>query len=92
MPFSAWNFTLEMSLLLYSSRTTGTSRNVPMMVDMAASVPVLRLNMGTVGEINSERMDMPICVFPDDIGPMKNGAVNNLSMQWILLRNAHIIA
>ena len=51
------------------------------MVDMAASVPVLRLNMGTVGEMNSERIDMPICVLPDDIGPMKKGAVKSLSIQ-----------
>ena len=37
-------------------------------------------------------MDIAICVLPDDIGPMKNGAVKSLSMQWMLLLKAHIIA
>lgn len=92
MPFNAWNFVSDISLLLYSSRTTGTSRNVLINVDMAASVPMFRLKMGTLGEMNSERIDIAICVFPEDIGPMKNGAVNKRSIQCILLLKAHIIA
>ena len=79
-----------MSLLLYSSSTTGTSLNIPIMVAMAASVPVFRLKIGIFGEMKSERMDMAICVLPEDIGPIKKGAVNNRSMQWMLLRKAHI--
>ena len=45
-----------------------------------------------LGEMKSERIEIAICVFPDDIGPMKKGAVNKRSMQWILLRKAHIMA
>ena len=92
IPFRAWKLVSLISLLLYSSSTTDTSLNVPIMVDIAASVPVLRLKIGILGEMNSERMEIAICVLPDDIGPMKNGAVKSLSMQWILLLNAHMIA
>ena len=52
-----------------------------MMVLMAASVPVFRLNIGIVGLMNRERMDIAIWVLPEDIGPMKNGAVKSLSRQ-----------
>jgi hypothetical protein len=48
---------------------------------MAASVPMFKLKIGTFGDIKSERMEIAICVFPDDIGPMKNGAVKSRSMQ-----------
>ena len=92
IPLSAWNFISDISLLLYSSRTTGTSRKVLINVDMAASVPMFRLKIGILGDMNRERMDIAICVFPDDIGPIKNGAVNKRSMQCILLRKAHMMA
>ena len=62
------------------------------MVDIAASVPVLRLKIGILGEMNSERIEIAICVLPDDIGPIKKGAVKSLSMQWMLLLKAHIMA
>jgi len=51
------------------------------MVAMAASVPVFRLKIGILGEMKRERMDMAICVLPEDIGPIKKGAVNRRSMQ-----------
>ena len=38
-----------MSLLLYSSSTTGTSLKVLISVDMAASVPMFKLKMGIFG-------------------------------------------
>ena len=62
------------------------------MVDIAASVPVFRLKIGIFGDMNKERIEIAICVLPDDIGPIKNGAVNKRSIQCMLLRKAHIMA
>ena len=58
----------------------------------AASLIWLRLEIGTDGFIQSARMEVATWLFPDEVCPMKNRAVNLPSRGYISLRNADMMA